>query len=88
MVSKKKTTTTLLFYQCHFAHHSKSSNPFGTLLVQHGKIVASERGSASPANTVIVDLEGKHLYPSFIDCYTAFGVENQKGGQSRAFTTI
>ncbi|HPF11701.1 MAG TPA: amidohydrolase family protein [Flavobacteriaceae bacterium] len=52
--------------------------PFGTLLVQHGKIVASGKGFSIPANTVIVDLEGKHLYPSFIDCYTAFGVEKPK----------
>ncbi|MBN4070634.1 amidohydrolase family protein, partial [Olleya sp. AH-315-F22] len=38
-----------------------------------------------PANTVIVDISGKSIYPSFIDMYSGFGVEKPKrqGGFGR-----
>ena len=31
-----------------------------------------------PKNTIIVDLEGKSMYPSFIDVYSGFGVQKPK----------
>lgn len=46
----------------------------GTLLVQDGKVVASGIGITIPKNYLQVDLEGKSIYPSFIDMYTSFGV--------------
>ena len=58
----------------------------GTLLVRDGKVVASGRSVNIPANAVQIDLKGKHIYPSFIDPYTDFGVEKPKreSGQGRS----
>ena len=50
----------------------------GTLLIKNGKVVAVGASVSIPANTVQVDLKGKHIYPSFIDVYSTFGVEQPK----------
>ena len=50
----------------------------GTLLIQNGKVVASGRNVSIPSNAVTHDLDGKTIYPSFIDAYTGFGVEKPK----------
>ena len=58
----------------------------GTLLVQNGKVVASGKGVSVPGNSVVIDLKGKYIYPSFIESYSGFGVEKpkRKTGQGRA----
>ncbi|NNM24318.1 MAG: amidohydrolase family protein, partial [Flavobacteriaceae bacterium] len=57
----------------------------GTLLIQNGKVVASGRNVNLPANTIVVDLAGKYVYPSFIEAYSGFGIEKPKraSGQGR-----
>ncbi len=50
----------------------------GTLLIQNGKVVQVGKSVALPKNTVIVDLKGKYVYPSFIDVFSDFGVEKPK----------
>ena len=50
----------------------------GTLLIQSGKVIASGKSVTIPKNSVVIDLEGKFIYPSFIDPYTEFGVEKPK----------
>lgn len=50
----------------------------GTLLIQNGKVVNVGTTIAIPKNTIVVNLEGKTIYPSFIDLYTSFGVEKPK----------
>ena len=50
----------------------------GTLLIQHGKVVASGKSVNIPENTVVIDLKGKFIYPSFIDAYTNFGIKDPK----------
>lgn len=52
--------------------------PKGTLLFKDGKIVASGKSVSIPENTVIHDMKGKSVYPSFIDPYTDFGVAKPK----------
>ncbi len=63
----------------------------GTLLIQNGKIMAVGKSVSIPENTIIIDLEGKYIYPSFIDSYTRFGVakpEKAKGnGRSPQYET-
>ncbi|NNJ87779.1 MAG: amidohydrolase family protein, partial [Eudoraea sp.] len=58
----------------------------GTLLIKDGKVVAVGASVSIPANTVQVDLKGKHIYPSFIDVYSTYGVKQPKrpsgGGRS------
>ncbi len=50
----------------------------GTLLVQNGKVIQVGTSVAIPKNTIIEDLEGKSIYPSFIDVFSGFGVEKAK----------
>lgn len=49
----------------------------GTLLIQNGKVVQVGKTVSIPKNTVLVDLKGKSIYPSFIDIFSDFGVKNQ-----------
>jgi len=58
----------------------------GTLLIRSGKIVAVGDKIAIPEHALVQDLNGKHIYPSFVDAYTNFGVETPKsqGGGRRS----
>ena len=47
----------------------------GTLLILKEKIVAVGNAVIIPKNSKIINVEGKSIYPSFIDMYTNFGVE-------------
>ena len=62
----------------------------GTLLIQDGKVIASGRSVNIPKNAIIINLNGKHIYPSFIDPYSGFGVskpENAKRERSPQYET-
>ncbi len=50
----------------------------GTLLIQNGKVSQVGKSIVLPKNVVVVDLDGKSIYPSFIDPYSKFGVEQPK----------
>ena len=45
----------------------------GQLLFKDGKIIAVGNDITLPANTVIHDYSGKHIYASFVELYTNFG---------------
>jgi imidazolonepropionase-like amidohydrolase len=55
----------------------------GTLLIQNGKVVQVGKSVNLPANTVVINLEGRHIYPSFVDPYSDFGVEKPRGNSTR-----
>jgi len=55
----------------------------GILLVQDGKVVAVGNSVTIPKNSITIDLEGKTIYPSFIDIYTSFGIEKPKSNLGR-----
>ncbi|MDG1573233.1 amidohydrolase family protein [Robiginitalea sp. M366] len=50
----------------------------GTLLIRKGKVVAAGSSVRIPENTVTMDLEGKYIYPSFIDVFSDYGIEKPK----------
>ncbi|MFT6837155.1 MAG: imidazolonepropionase-like amidohydrolase [Sediminicola sp.] len=50
----------------------------GTLLIQNGKVVQAAKTVTLPKSTIVIDLAGKSIYPSFIDIYSDFGVEKPK----------
>ncbi len=50
----------------------------GTLLVKHGKVSAVGSSVSVPQNAQVIDLNGKHIYPSFIEMYTDFGIKKPK----------
>ena len=47
----------------------------GTLLVKDGKVIGVGKSVSVPKGTKTVDLNGKTIYPSFIDIYSNFGVK-------------
>jgi len=49
-----------------------------TLLIRDGKVVAAGADVSVPEGYVETDLEGKYIYPSFIDMYTNYGVPEVK----------
>ncbi len=55
----------------------------GTLLIQNGKVVKTGSELNIPKNTVIIDLKGKSIFPSFIDVYSNFGIELPKASRER-----
>ena len=57
-----------------------------TLLIKNGIVVAAGKQVAIPDNTVIKDMTGKHIYPSFIDLYSNFGIakSNKKPSSGRS----
>ena len=50
----------------------------GSLLIQNGKVIAAGTNISIPKNCTTINLEGKSIYPSFIDIYTDFGIEKPK----------
>ncbi|MCK0146887.1 amidohydrolase family protein [Arenibacter sp. F26102] len=61
----------------------------GTLLIKKGKVVQTGKSVTVPKNSVIIDLQGKSIYPSFIDIYSDFGVNKPNkatsGGRSAQY---
>ncbi|MBO0322100.1 amidohydrolase family protein [Muricauda sp. CAU 1633] len=47
----------------------------GTLLIQNGKVVQVGKSVNIPKNAIVEDLQGKFIYPSFIDVFSDFGVK-------------
>lgn len=46
-----------------------------TLVIKKGLIVAVGANMAIPEGAIVHDLAGKHIYPSFIDLYTEYGLK-------------
>ena len=55
----------------------------GTLLIQNGKVIGVGTNISIPKNCTTINLEGRCIYPSFIDIYTSFGIEKPKGTTER-----
>ncbi|WP_038032452.1 amidohydrolase family protein [Thermonema rossianum] len=45
-----------------------------TLLIRQGRIIAAGKKVSVPKEAVVIDLAGKHVYPSFIDLYSHYGM--------------
>lgn len=45
-----------------------------TLVVRDGKIVAAGASAAIPKDAVVIDCQGKYIYPSFVDMYSDYGI--------------
>lgn len=62
----------------HVDHSTTLSD--ATLVIQDDKVVAAGVSAAIPANAVVIDLSGKHIYPSFIDLFSNYGLSTPKRG--------
>jgi imidazolonepropionase-like amidohydrolase len=60
----------------HINYNTKVSN--GTLVIKDGKVVAAGTGVRIPPEAVVIDLEGKSVYPAFIDLYADYGLPEVK----------
>ncbi|APG59085.1 amidohydrolase family protein [Christiangramia salexigens] len=54
----------------------------GMFAIKEGKITAVGKTINIPKNSVVVDLAGKEVYPSFIDIYSDFGISKPKKAES------
>ncbi|TBW28592.1 amidohydrolase family protein [Gramella sp. KN1008] len=54
----------------------------GMFAIKEGKITAVGKSINIPANSTVVDLQGKEVYPSFIDLYTSFGISKPKRAEN------
>ncbi len=54
-----------------------------TLIVRNGKIEQAGKGITAPKGAVAYDLTGYHIYPSFIDLYTEYGIAPVKADGGR-----
>ena len=52
----------------------------GTLVIKDGKVVGVNSGENVPAGAVEVKLNGKHVYPSFVEIYGKIGMPEVKAG--------
>jgi imidazolonepropionase-like amidohydrolase len=51
------------------------------ILIHEGRIEAVGKNLTFPSGTVVIDLTGKTVYPSFVDVYAAnFGIKVQTSG--------
>ncbi len=64
-------------------HISSSETVKGTLLVLNGKVVKAGTVLSIPKGAVEVDLKDKHIYPSFIDIYSDYGMPKMKKGDHK-----
>ena len=52
--------------------------PIGAIIFQDGKIISAAEKVTIPAGAMVFDLKGKHIYPSFIDLYSDYGMSEIK----------
>ena len=58
----------------------------GSLLFKDGKIIAAGNNIKLPKNTVTHEAKGKHIYPSFIELHSTFGMAGKKSQRRRRST--
>ena len=59
----------------------------GSMLLKDGKISAIGKSIQIPSGTKIIDLSGKSVYPSFIETFSTFGIEEPKRATSEGSGT-
>lgn len=66
------------FTNAHLVLNPKEEIKQGTLLIKDGKIISISSGNNVPEGAVVHDMEGKYIYPSFIDLYSDYGMPEVK----------
>lgn len=54
-----------------------------TLVIRNKKIVAVGNNIDIPKDAIIIDCQGKYIYPSFIDIYSDYGIKTQESDAPR-----
>ncbi len=58
------------------------------ILIVKGKIVSMGKDLSFPDGTVIRDLKGKYVYPSFVDIFSTYGVEQETRSQQNPMAML
>jgi imidazolonepropionase-like amidohydrolase len=45
-----------------------------TVVVRDGRIISVTSGGAAPKEAIVIDCDGKYIYPSFIDIFSSYGL--------------
>jgi imidazolonepropionase-like amidohydrolase len=53
-----------------------------TLLIKNGEVVQVGASINIPKDAIIIDLQGKYIYPSFIDLYSNYGMPSSSKKQN------
>lgn len=56
-----------------------------SMVIQKGKIISVGKNVTIPANAVVEDLNGKYIYPSFIDLYSEYGIDSKTTETPRSY---
>ncbi|HNR09449.1 MAG TPA: amidohydrolase family protein [Saprospiraceae bacterium] len=56
-----------------------------TLVIRKGRVEAAGQNVSIPADAIVVDCSDKHIYPSFIDIYSDYGMPAVPRPQQRGF---
>ena len=59
----------------------------GTILFKNGTIIAVGQNINIPENTLIHDYSGKHIYASFVELHSNFGIKSETAGARRGRST-
>jgi len=59
----------------------------GTLIEKNGVITAVGTNLSLPKNATVHDMKGKHLYPSFIELQSSFGIAKPRAGRAGGRST-
>ncbi len=68
------THTVYAFTNAHLVISANQEIENGTLVIQDGKVLNAGAGIEVPVNAVVLDVNGKYIYPSFIDLTSTYGM--------------
>ena len=68
--------TSFINAKIHISHNNVIEN--GSMIIKDGKIISVGENITIPENSIVIDLEMKSIYPSFIDIYSTFGIDTPK----------
>ncbi len=71
---KDKRTETYAFTNATLHVDYKAVIEKATLVITDGIITASGTNIAAPKNAIVIDINGAHIYPSFIELYSDYGL--------------
>jgi len=75
---KQNTETTYAFTNANIVQSYDDIISNGTLLTKSEKIAAVGKNVNIPKNAIVIDLKGKYIYPSFVEIFSDFGIQEVK----------
>ena len=77
---------TYVFQNCNLHVDYQTLLTNGTLVIRDGVILDAGEKVNVPADAIVYDLKGKHIYPAFIDLYSEYGMPEVKLPPKQSFS--